>query len=472
MRLSAVKILSIVISFFLFGSIITSCASQKEFNFNDDNDGEINFYGEHLLMQGRYWNIWMYPGQYGGDEQAQGASPVGSATSERSAKHIKKLETDFNLKIEYKIIDANAVLSDVLAGNRTADLLTLYPHYLYEHYRTGLLMPFEELSGIDMNDIKYGPEKLREQVKFGGKYYGAYYYLWESAPNLNGVIFTDDETINAMGGIIHPREYIENGEWNWETFRSVLSALTVSSGAEKRFGLGVVNEIPGAQTNLAIVAILSNSGDIVRYSNGRYVSGLNDTATLQGLEFARSLMADGLCCYSDGSFVDRFADGTYPLYMAEGFAALPSNSKIQVYGTVIFPKGPSAKADSVGAFHSDTSFVGICNGTIFDESELSVIVDRLFDGYEDSPYQEDGWKSFYADNVFFNQDDLDNFIFAVENASFLNLGLFKDKGDDFGILFTGIEKSFGDILDGVSPETAFAPISEAFDFAIDAYYEQ
>lgn len=411
----------------------------------------------------------MYPGQYPGNEQAQGASKADSASADRKAKHIKKLETDLNLKVEYKIIEANSVLSDVLAGHRTADLLTLYPHYLYEHYRSGLLMPFEELSGIDSEDEKYGPAKLLEQVTFGGKRYGAYYYLWESPPNLNGVLLTNEDILSASPGIVHPREHIENGSWDWETFRSILSALTVTEDGEKRYGLGVVNEIPSAATNLALVSILSNGGDIIRFENGRYASGLYDTETIQGLDYARSLIADGVCQIQTEGFTEGFADGKYPIYLAEGFAEVPADSRVQEYGMITFPKGPSAKADSVGAFHSDTSFVGICSGTIFDESDLSVIIDRLFDGFEDSPYP-DGWKSYCADNVFFYQTDIDNFIYAIENASYLNIGIFKEKDNDFGKLFSELEKSFQDILDGVSPQTAFAPISDAYDTAIDNYY--
>ena len=110
----------------------------------------------------------------------------------------------------------------------------------------------------------------------------------------------------------------------------------------------------------------------------------------------------------------------HSLYLAKQNIVEKEDSAIKDYGLLPFPKGPSANENSVGNFFYNTDhFTSVCAGTIFSEDEIAVIINRIFDEFEDSPYPG-GWQTYSLENPFIHEEDFYTYRHALENAEYYN----------------------------------------------------
>ncbi len=454
MKKTLLLFLILCMSFSLF-----SCANVTDIP-KDDGD-EINFHGEKLNLYTHSWSLAVFTDTVPANTDA---------SRERRAKHIKKFEDDYNIVVNISESSTAKIIGDMMNGTRTADLIYMYPYYLYDIYSAGALLPYDSIPDIDYFGGKFGPEKLLDQTLFGGKYYGIFTYMWESPPSLQGVLWINDGLISEINGMTNPRELIESDKWNWETFREVCKQGTYSDEGEKHFAFGIANHGDSpASDMLALECIYSNGGNPLFRENGIYRSGLKDPKVTEALEYAASLKNDDIILYGvSGLSYTAWIYGQHPLYLAESYyvAKEDSPNALTDYGLISFPKGPSANENSVGCFYYNTDhFTSVCAGTIFSEDEIAVIINRLFDRYENSPYPE-GWQSYSIENSFIHENDFYTYLNALENAEYYNTTVFTSIAEEITEAFDSI------IVNGVSPETAVDSISDAFTQSINEYYNQ
>ena len=460
MKKNITKIISAFLVLLLCGSFFTSCVRQNNKLPDIDADGdEINFRGAKLRIYAHDWIIHTFSTSMSYDI---------NATLERRKNHLKKLENDFNLVIDPHEATPAMVIGDMMNGSRTADLIYMYPDYLYDIYSAGALMPYEDIPDIDYFGGNFGPEKLLKQTLFGDKHYGIFPYLWETAPGLVGLVLINDGLISEINGMQNPREIIEAGDWTWEAFRRACKQGTYSDDEGDHYGFGIADhgDCP-AHDMLSFVCIFSNGGNPVVCENGRYRSGLSDTNVTEALEYAASLYKDGVILYGiSGLSYMAWSTGQHPLYLAKSFEIEKNDDTIKDYGMIPFPQGPSANENSVGSYYYNTDhFAAVCVGTVYSEDELAVIINRLFDTFENTPYPE-GWKTYELENNYMHEEDFHAYVHALENAEYYNTRIFRNISEQITQAFASV------ITKGVSPQIAVNSFSDAFQSSIDKYYDQ
>lgn len=452
MKKTLMFFLILCMSFSLF-----SCANVPEIPEDDGDD--INFRGEKLKLYTHQWSLAIFSDTVPSDIDA---------SRERRANHIKKFENDYNIVIDIHESTTAKVIGDMMNGSRTADLIYMYPDYLYDLYSAGALLPYENFPDIDYFGGKFGPEKLLKQTLFSGKYYGIYAYSWESGPGMVGDLMVNDGLISETAGMQNPREIIETGDWTWEAFRTVCKQGTYSDDNGMHYAFGVSNhgDCPGPDL-LTFSCIYSNGGNPVICENGRYRSGLNDPKVTEALEYAASLYADGVMLFGiSGLSYTAWTCQEHSLYLAKQNIVEKEDSAIKDYGLLPFPKGPSANENSVGNFFYNTDhFTSVCAGTIFSEDEIAVIINRIFDEFEDSPYPG-GWQTYSLENTFIHEEDFYTYRHALENAEYYNTTAFRDIAEQ-------ITEALDSVIErGVSPSTAIDSVYDSFTDAINKYYNQ
>ncbi|MBO5197663.1 MAG: extracellular solute-binding protein [Lachnospiraceae bacterium] len=112
-------------------------------------------------------------------------------------------------------VDVNVMMAAIASGNGP----DLYAHYGQFPLlpNLGLVQPIDDY--VEELSEKYGAQYL-EMKKYKEHYYGVH-----MPDNAYGG-FQYDRTLYEEYGVKTPREYFMEGEWNWETWRTVMNEMT------------------------------------------------------------------------------------------------------------------------------------------------------------------------------------------------------------------------------------------------------
>ena len=158
-----------------------------------------------------------------------------------------------------------------------------------------LAQPLNKVSTMDLNDPIWDQSVIKAGT-FGNNTYliNTKYSIWNGGDSVyyNKRAFEDN-------GLLTPQDYIDDGQWTMDNLLKCMSDFKAINSSNKG---GVIN----AQY---LTSALGSS--LVYMKNGKFVSGVNDSAFVDAFQYFNKMRDDGLL----GGNEKGFMDGTTAIYI-------------------------------------------------------------------------------------------------------------------------------------------------------------
>ena len=428
------RIISVCLITVISVACISACAPKQPPIFDDDDDS-VNFLGAAFTVFSK--DEWL------NEKRKRGST----ASGDRFLDRIDEIEKNYNVKIrnEYGNLE-NKILTMTLNGGGGVDMLYCNDDILYRFYELGILTPFDEIGVKDNKSEKFGIPSLLVQGTFDGTQYGIINYLGDGVPGLNGFISINMNMLGELA-MTDPHEFDEKGEWNWNNLRAVLKQGTVTEGDENHVGMLCSPPMLGAKAFFS--AIIANGGYIIKEIDGVFKSGLCDSNAIEAMEYMTGLVSDGLItATTGGTNWDLWVVGKiWPLLLDGG----SGQTEEITYSIVRFPYGPNGNPDIVAAYSYSRSYYAFTILSGFENYEIGIIVDDLFEPLDPDLYAE-GWKDYSQENLFYSNRDFETYMTGLETINYYPLGVLF--GSNQWSNDEPISQAMDDILSGKSSAQA------------------
>ncbi len=188
----------------------------------------------------------------------------------------------------------NTHLTKYAAGD-SVDLIYLFEKNFPKFANRGMVYSVEEMTekgvvGFDHPIIQKDYDLVSTYYKYKGQQYTFAKNMAEA-----DMIFVNESLFKEYN-VKSPTEYYNEGTWNWETFEKCASELTRDSDGDEQTDIWGYD---GWDGNFVINAA---GGQLVKLEDdGTLVVGLDDTATLQGLENYANIFGRLKCASRGGA---------------------------------------------------------------------------------------------------------------------------------------------------------------------------
>ena len=363
-------------------------------------------------------------------------------------QNLEELMAKHNFKVEYIAIDygeyQQKVTASLLAGEPIGEIVRLGKTYTVPALvKQDLLWPIDEYT---KNANAFNQKVTNEYYTYQGRGYG----FSENHANLVQGIFYNRTLMNQLG--IKPlQEYVNEDNWNWDTFIQVAKDAnrdTNNDGKLDTWGL--------ANRGLLEFALASNNTSLTKDNK----QNLDDPKTLESLNFVSRLVTEQVSRPTEGGDWTEpgqfFRQGNTLMYAGAlwELSGIKTDMPDADIGFVPFPKGPSATE-----YHSFEALYQALTipKAIPNPEQLMYIWEKINDIDSVYDYPDQGW----YETLFTNEDDINNARMVAPNMLVLDHHTFPNLG------YYDFE---GELNSGVSVSTVVEKYKPVFQAAIDEVY--
>ncbi|HBB19714.1 MAG TPA: hypothetical protein DCZ62_04655 [Ruminococcus sp.] len=242
-------------------------------------------------------------------------------------------EDVYGAKIKFVSADSNEKFSTLANMILSGDEVDMFP-YEWDAVPNGVvkdqyepLDPYFDLMEVD-SDLWSDMEDVIDMFEYNGQHYVVPYAI--SDP----LLITYSRKLMEAEGLDDPYELYENGEWNWDSFMSMMNSF-VSGAAEGQTRYGINGWFGQA-------IIQSTGHTIVNYEDGVFTNNIDDPE-IEKAELLMQDIASKHLYYPD--WIGYFPDDQSTLFFAMADWALgASNAKNPDADLMVvpFPKAPDA----------------------------------------------------------------------------------------------------------------------------------
>ncbi|MBW5445212.1 extracellular solute-binding protein [Cohnella sp. CFH 77786] len=365
-------------------------------------------------------------------------------------KNLEALEKKHNFKMEYVSVDwgeyQSKVTASLLSGEPIGDIVALGISYTIPTLtKQGLLWPVDEYT----TNGKVFNQKIRNEMsQYNGKSYG----FQADLSNPWGGIYYNRTLMDKLG--MKPlQEYVDNDQWNWDTFMQVAKEATRDTNNDGKLDTwGLTN------FNFFTEALISNEADLV---NGDKQS-LDDPKTVEALNLVSRILTEKVARPQETGAWDEpgrfFRQGNVLLYPGPNWdiGNIKKDMENSDIGFLPYPKGPSASEYHYGT--TEYEMLTIPKAVEHPE-RLIYIWEKIHDIDSVYDYPEQAG----LEQNFTNEADINNALLTSKGYVLLKYGTFP-KNPYFQIL--------GDILNGESVSTVVEKYKAVTQSAIDEVYKK
>lgn len=252
------------------------------------------------------------------------------------SKNLKELMAKHNFKVEYVALDfgeyQKKVVASLVAGEPLGDIVRMGKGYMIPVLtKQDMFWPVDEYT---KNENAFNQRMTTEFSQYEGRGYG----FSENAGNLISGIFYNRTLMKKLG--MKPlQEYVNEDNWNWETFTQVAKEAnkdTDNNGKLDVWGL--------ASGEFLEMALASNETDLTVDDK----QNLDDPKLLEVFKFIAKLGAEKVARPTEGGDWQEpaqfFRQGNTLMYAGADYEANGFKTDMKDYdiGFVPFPKGPNA----------------------------------------------------------------------------------------------------------------------------------
>ncbi|TCM89756.1 carbohydrate ABC transporter substrate-binding protein (CUT1 family) [Paenibacillus sp. BK033] len=325
-------------------------------------------------------------------------------------KNLEALMKKHNFKVEYVVIDGaeyqKKVTASLLAGEPVGDLIAVSKSYTIPSLVSqDLLWPIDEYT---KNDKVFNPEVTNKIMQYNGRGYGFGGYTQGATG------FFYNRTLMNNLGMKPLQEYINEDNWNWDTFLQVIKEAnrdTNNDGKLDTWGL--------AGAGVLDSALASNETSLTKGDK----QNLDDPKTVEVLNFLSKLSTDKLVRPSEGGDWTEpsqfFRQGNTLLYLSGNYEAEALNNDMKDFdiGFIPFPKGPNGTSYNTPDTNPGAMVIP---KAAKNPEQLMYIWEKIetYDSVYDYPGQD------WYERSFDNEDDINNVVLASKRFSFDSLSTF------------------------------------------------
>ncbi len=348
-------------------------------------------------------------------------------------QRLRDVENKHNCKIEFRYVSraGEAAYIDVLSNSYTYDLIQEESYWLVGYIPIGIFTDLALLENIDVsNQAKWGNRQLLLSTMWNGAVYGVVpaMHPLRTQNSVAGIIGINEDYISTLG-VTDPRDYYENGTWNWDTFTDVLNNYTFNAMS----GDKVYSFASDASRFVRSVAF-SNGDEYITYNakEDTFELGLyTDTALLALNQWYEWMNGPTSYNILDEPGLDPLITGRAVLGNLDAFEILSNTDSVAYnlnnYGIVPYPNGPDAAPGWYQAYNESTDFTICIPVTAPDAEATAVVMDSLYEPFEGYETKEDIIdyldKNFFLDprdsELFYELADADKtYFFATMDGLF------------------------------------------------------
>lgn len=363
-------------------------------------------------------------------------------------QNLEQLMAKHNFQVEYVAIDygeyQDKVVSSLISGEPLGDFVRMGKAYMIPSLvQQDLFWPVDEYT---RNDRVFNQKVTNEFSQYEGRGYG-----FNTQENLITGIYYNRTLMNELG--LKPlQEYVDEDNWNWETFIQVAKEAnrdTDNDGNLDRWGL--------AAGTFLDQAVAANETD---YVIGRE-QNLEDPKMIEALTFISRLHTDNVPRPTEGGDWTEprqfFVQGNTLMYWGADYEASGLRTDMADYdiGFLPFPKGPSAS--EYHAVEPAVQFLTIPK-TVDNPEQLLYLWEKIHD--VESIYDYPNQAS--LESNFSTEEDIENARIAGVNMRIVDRQSYPSNPYD---------DMLEELKNGVSVSTVVEKYKAPFQAAIDEVYQ-
>ena len=333
--------------------------------------------------------------------------PIGTLMSDMYLQRLADISEEYNCNVTIQ-----QALSTDVEGEMVRIFADVYVGEIACTHRQsvpaagGCFYPLDVLKEyIDYtNADKFGSLGRLEVGIFNGVPYTVSPVAWpgKQASYAYSIFAVNEGTISRYGKT-DPREYVENGEWTWETFENVLPDYHIVDGEYTSTAMNLT-------WSIVDFAMMNGANYVSVNSDGTVVPALDSPAIVETFDWCSNLFTKHKDCISylgHYEMVEAFIRGEITLAQTS-FTHMINEMIYDVdnYGVVPMPCGPRGTYGEWASAYADFDSMAIWVNAKEPEA-AAMVINRMFDPFEGYETLEDIQE--YASGIFYDQRDIEFF---------------------------------------------------------------
>ena len=313
-------------------------------------------------------------------------------------KRLRDVENNYNCKIDFNYVDRSGEQAyySVVSGSYAFDMISEESYWFIDYLPSGAFVDLTGLDNLDaFDETKWGNRYLRLSTMYNGAIYGLLparhpMRLSNSPSNL----FAVNEKYITNLVTTDPRDYFENGEWNWDTFGNCLETYAHTDAMTNEFvySLGSCFEYG----RLYMVIAMSNGCDFITMKDdGSYTLGYFSQNAVDAYNKVNEWMygaTSGNINLEGG--LTQFLDGKSVITLIDAYQVLSSSDsiayKMDDFGIVPAPCGPGASNPyDYATSYESADFTIAIPITAKDPEVSALVLNAIYEPFEGFETEDD-----------------------------------------------------------------------------------
>ncbi|MBQ6051865.1 MAG: hypothetical protein IJL30_01090 [Clostridia bacterium] len=360
-------------------------------------------------------------------------------------KRLRDVENNYNCKIDFNYVDRSGEQAyySVVAGSYAFDMISEESYWFLDYLPSGAFVDLIGLDNLDVFDeTKWGNRYLRMSTMYNGAIYGLLparhpMRLSNSPSNLFAV---NEKKISNLVAT-DPRDYYENGEWNWDTFSNCIETFAHTDALTNEyvysfgscFGYGRLFMIIAMSNGCDFITMNSDGTYTLGYFSQNAIDAYNQVSEwLFGSTSANINMETGYNQFIDGKSVITLIDAYQVLSSSDSIAY-----KMDNFGIVPAPCGPGASNPyDYATSYESADFTIAIPITARDPEVSALVLDAIYEPFEGFETEEDITE--YLIRNYFNDERDARFFMDITNLDHI---YYHDHKHGLTEMFTQMEKN-------------------------------
>jgi hypothetical protein len=343
-----------------------------------------------------------------------------------AVKRIKDTEEKYNCNIRFDYVSAGAatVFNYAAGGAYVFDILSDESYDIVKYIGSGVYVDLIGVDNIDVFDtVKWGNPYMTMSTMYNGAIYGVLpaRHPLRLSNSTENIIAVNEDLVTDIAAT-DPRDYFENGEWNWDNFENCLRSFAHT----------------GVTSNEYVYSFSSLFGRFSRElgtSNGSPVFTLNDNGTYsfgyfsdnaieaynKAFEWFFGELSDNILEEKGNDpILSNFMEKRAVMSLIDAYMVLSKSDsiayKMNNFGLVPVPYGPKASGpEGYSASYRAADFTLCIPVTAINYDVSALIMDALYEpfpGYE----TKESVIAYLERNYFHDVRDAEFFVEMTEDA--------------------------------------------------------
>lgn len=386
-----------IISLFLcliFAFSLVSCASEEP-EIVPEYDSSIS--EDDIDLDGRTLIMGMVQDYFFEGEDSTLSFTNNTELGDLAAQRLRDVQDKYNCKIEFDYVGraGEVAFNSAVAGSYIFDFISEESYFLVNYMKANAFVDLTTLENIDVFDeSKWGNKNIRMSTMFNGAIYGvlpAAHPMREAISVGNIIVVNEDYVTNLLA--TDPRDYLENGTWNWETFTDCLNTYAHTSGISNEYVYALSSGFGGFSRELA----MSNGVDpIIINENGSFTVGYFEQPAIDAYNQAWDWFYGPTAAnvLSEGVNTEDFIAGNSVMHTTSVWKIISTTDSVAYtmdnFGILPVPYGPNAAGpDDYTTSYSSAVFTMCIPITAKDPEISALVLDKIYEPFEGYETKED-----------------------------------------------------------------------------------